>query len=67
MTTPDLHLLRIQLAPLQRDSETLHVVLRQDVQWGTPIFRAPALPTARQLSSELPFTVNYRPRLRGAS
>ena len=67
MSDPDLHVLRLQPAPNQRDSETLHVVARCDVQWGTPIFRAPALPTPRQISSELPFTVNFRPRLGGAT
>jgi hypothetical protein len=59
-----LHLFRLQPAPTQRDSETVHVVVRTDVQRGTPIFRAPALPTPHQMSSELPFTVNFRPRIR---
>ncbi len=54
------HLLRLAPAPRQHDSESVHVVTRTDVQWGTPIFRAPALPTPHQLSSELPFTVNFR-------
>jgi hypothetical protein len=54
------HLLRLELAPDQRDSESVHVVTRTDLQWGTPVFRAPALPTAHQISSELPFTVNFR-------
>jgi hypothetical protein len=33
---------------------------RTDIQWGSPIFRAPSLPTPQQLSNELPFTVNFR-------
>lgn len=54
------HLFRLQPAPHHRDSETVHVVSRTNVQWGTPVFRAPALPTPHQFSSELPFTVNFR-------
>jgi hypothetical protein len=54
------HLCQLDLAPQQRDSETVRVVTRTDVQWGNPIFRAPALPTPHQFSSELPFTVNFR-------
>ena len=53
------HFLRLRPAPTQRDSETVHVVTRTDVQWGGPIFKAPALPTPHQLSSELPFSVNF--------
>jgi hypothetical protein len=59
------HLFRLAPAPAHRDSETVHVVSRADVQWGTPIFRAPALPTPRQFNSELPFTVNFRRQVRG--
>lgn len=51
------------------DSEAIHFVPRTDVQWGGPIFKAPALPTPHQLSSDLPFSVNFsskaRPRRRG--
>lgn len=36
---------------------------RTDVQWGSPIFRAPSLPTPQQLNNELPFTVNFRGKL----
>jgi hypothetical protein len=57
---PPQHLLRLEPAPRQRDSETVHLLTRTDVQWGNPIFRAPTLPTPHQLSSELPFTVNFR-------
>lgn len=56
------HLLRLEPAPTQRDSETVRVVTRTDVQWGAPLFRAPALPTPHQFNSELPFTVNFRAR-----
>jgi hypothetical protein len=58
------HLFRLQPAPTQRDSETVHVATESDLRRGTAIFRAPALPTPHQLSSDLPFTVNFRPRLR---
>jgi len=58
------HLFRLQSASAQRDSETIHVVTRTDVQWGGPIFRAPALPTPQQLSRELPFFVNFRSNAR---
>jgi hypothetical protein len=53
------HFLRLRTAPAQRDSATIHVVTRTDVQWGGPIFKAPALPTPHQMSSELPFSVNF--------
>jgi hypothetical protein len=62
--TPSFHVFRLQPAPAHRDSETVHVVNRTDVQWGTPVFRAPALPTPHQFSSELPFTVNFRGKSR---
>jgi hypothetical protein len=58
------HLLRLHPSPNHRDSELIHLVARADVQWGTPVFRAPALPTAHQFSSELPFTVNFRGKMR---
>jgi hypothetical protein len=54
-----LHLLRFQPAPEERDSGLLRVVPRTEVQWGGPIFRAPALPTPHQLGCELPFFVNF--------
>ncbi len=54
-----LHLFRLQSAPSQRNSETIHVVTRTDVQWDTPVFKAPALPTSHQLHSEVPFFVNF--------
>jgi len=54
-----LHFLRLQPAPALRDGERVRVVPRTDVQWGGPIFRAPALPTPRPLGSELPFFVNF--------
>lgn len=63
MTFP-LHLFRLQPASADRPGETVQVVTRSDYQPTKPIFRAPALPTPHQLSQELPFTTNYRPRLR---
>ena len=59
-----LHLFRLQAAPSERESESIHLATRDDVQSSKPLFRAPALPTPNQMSSELPFTVNFRPRLR---
>lgn len=59
-----LHLLRLQPAPSDRASESVYVATRSDVYGGKPLFRAPALPTPHQLSNELPFTANFRPRLR---
>ena len=53
------HLLRLQSAPTERDSGLIRIVPRSDVQWGGPIFRAPALPTTLQINSELPFFVNF--------
>ena len=58
------HFLRLRPAPPRRDSETVHVVTRSDVQWGGPIFKAPALPTSHQLNRELPFFVNFRSKER---
>jgi hypothetical protein len=53
------HFLGLRPAPAQRDGETVHVITRTDVQWGGPIFKAPALPTPHQLNSDLPFSVNF--------
>jgi hypothetical protein len=61
------HLFRLQPAPESRDSEVVRVARPVDVMRGTPIFRAPALPTPHQLSSELPFSVNFRREHRRAS
>lgn len=60
------HLLRLQSAPTARDSGLVRVVPRTEVQWGGPIFRAPALPTPLQVSSELPFFVNFGSKPRSA-
>ena len=58
------HGLRLIIGPTPAVTESLHVVTRSDVQWGTPVFRAPALPTPNQLSRELPFTEDRRPRFK---
>jgi len=63
MNLPD-HLFRLVPAPNQRDSELVGVVTQRDVRGAAPLFRAPALPTLHQLSSELPFTVNFQAKLR---
>jgi len=56
------HLFRLQAAPAHRDSdsETVQIATTADVNWNRPVFRAPALPTPHQFSSELPFSVNFR-------
>lgn len=64
MNSP-LHLLGLRREPLvQSGVEAVQLVRPTDVQWGAPIFRAPALPTPQQISSEIPFTVNFRGRIR---
>lgn len=61
---PPLHLLRLDADTTRPEAESVQLVTRTDIQWGTPIFRAPVLPTAHQLNRELPFTVNFRPQFR---
>lgn len=56
------HWLRLIVDPSHATAEALRIVSRRDIQWGTPVFRAPALPTPSQLSRELPFTEDFRPR-----
>jgi hypothetical protein len=58
------HLFRLHPASQERQTESVQVVTRADAIAGKPLFRAPALPTPNQFSNELPFTANYRPRLR---
>ena len=58
-----LHLFRLQLTPADREGETVQIT-RTNLPPPKPLFRAPALPTPHQLNQELPFTANYRPRLR---
>ncbi len=58
------HLLRLVVSPADKLAESIHIVTRDDVQWGSPVFRAPALPTPNQLSNDLPFTENLRPFFR---
>lgn len=54
------HMLRLQPAPTQRDSETVQLVTRRERPGAGPLFRSPTFPTAHQLGSELPFSVNFR-------
>jgi hypothetical protein len=58
------HLLRLTLSGDQPAREDVRVVRPTDALRNAPIFRAPALPTPHQFNGELPFTVNFRPRLR---
>lgn len=60
------HLLRLQPTSNQADSGLIRIVPRTEVQWGGPIFRAPALPTPHQLGCELPFFVNFRSKQKTA-
>ena len=57
-------LFRLHPASRERPRETVHIATRADVNAGKPLFRAPSLPTANQFNNELPFTANFRPRLR---
>ena len=59
-----LHFFRLQSSPELRDSVLIRIVPRTDVQWGGPVFRAPALMTQQQLGSEIPFTVNFSSKAR---
>jgi hypothetical protein len=59
-----LHFLRPHPSSNGRGNGTQHSAQRPDLAAGKTIFRAPALPTPQQMSNELPFTVNLRPRLR---
>lgn len=54
-----LHLLHLQPAPSQRDSESVKIVTHDDAGRGIALFRSPAFPTPHQFFSELPFTVNF--------
>lgn len=54
------HLFRLQSAPSQPNSESIHLATTADVNWNRPVFRAPALPTPHQFNRELPFSVNFR-------
>jgi hypothetical protein len=59
------HLFRLQPPRTnEHEGETVQIASKADVQHGAPLFRAPALPTLHQINNELPFTVNYRPRIR---
>jgi hypothetical protein len=63
MNLPE-HWLRLVVGRASAAAESVRVVTRSEVQWGKPVFRAPALPTPHQLSSEVPFTESLRPRFR---
>jgi hypothetical protein len=59
-----LHFFRLQTPTKDRPGETVQVITRAEARADKPVFRAPALPTPHQLSNEVPFTANFRPRLR---
>jgi hypothetical protein len=54
-----LHFLRLKSAPESRDVASVHFVPRSNVQWGGPVFRAPALSATPQARSEVSFDVNF--------
>ncbi len=56
------HWLRLVFGPTPHVTESINVVTRSDVQWGSPIFRAPGLPTPHQINREVPFTAEFRPQ-----
>ena len=62
-----LHYLRLTPPERPAEGEVLRVVRPVDVEWGAPIFLAPALPTPLQLSNEVPFTANFRPHRRSSA
>ncbi|HZP60600.1 MAG TPA: hypothetical protein VFB27_09785 [Opitutaceae bacterium] len=59
------HLLRLGRDPAHPGAEIISVASRRDVEWNRPIFKAPTLPTPRQLGTEVPFSAHFRgsPRL----
>ena len=57
------HLFRLQPAS-ERQSETIQIAPRAEANAAKPLFRAPALPTPHQIYNDVPFTANFRPRLR---
>jgi hypothetical protein len=58
------HLFRLHPASPERQSEIVQIATRADTCGAKPLFRAPALPAPNQIYNELPFTANFRPRLR---
>lgn len=57
------HLLRLVVGPAREVTASVRVLTPAGAPCRSPVFRAPALPTPNQLSSELPFSANLRPRL----
>ena len=56
------HWLDLAIDPAPAGAEALRIVSQHDARRGTPVFRAPALPTDSQLFRELPFTEIFHPR-----
>jgi hypothetical protein len=40
-------------------AESVRVVARKDVQWNRPVFKAPALPTPKQVDGDLPLVARF--------
>ena len=59
---PSHQLSHLRPASQDRGGETVRSESRkEDVQWGSPIFRAPSLPTPRRAFTGLPFPAHFRP------
>jgi hypothetical protein len=43
-------------------AEGVRVVARKDVQWNRPVFKAPSLPTPKQVGHELPLVARFPKR-----
>ncbi|HWZ95923.1 MAG TPA: hypothetical protein VNW30_12075 [Opitutaceae bacterium] len=46
-------------ASAHSNAESVRVVARKDVQWNRPVFKAPSLPTPKQVGHELPVVARF--------
>jgi hypothetical protein len=67
MTNYPLQIVGLVPISTSREDEAERAGPQRDVQWGTPIFRAPVLPTPHQIHGELPFTANLPRQFRTRS
>jgi hypothetical protein len=58
------HSFRLFPAPNVRDGEIVQIVRAKQGRRGSALFQGPAFPTTRQLHCEIPFSVNFAPRIR---
>jgi hypothetical protein len=61
------HSFRLFPAPTERDGEIVQIVAAKQGNRGSALFQGPAFPTARQMHCEIPFSVNFAPRIRAAT